>query len=122
MAEAQESEGSDVKSAQDVLKMSGNDELKFGVLIGLIKVGQVSNKDVVDTVLNLVSGYSCHTYYEFPVIVLLYLFEPLRVRFCKQNGVGGVITYLVVALTSDMSTGRQCDLHNWRSADQSSTQ
>ena len=55
MAESQKSEGCDVKSAQDVLKMSGNDELKFGVLIGLIKVGQVSNKDVVDTVLNLVS-------------------------------------------------------------------
>ena len=46
---------SEVKSAQDVLKMTGKDELKFGVLIGLIKVGQVSNKDVVDTVLNLVS-------------------------------------------------------------------
>ena len=62
MAEAQESGGSDVKSAQDVLKMSGNDELKFGVLIGLIKVGQVSNKDVVDTVLNLVSEFSCRIY------------------------------------------------------------
>ena len=62
MADAQESAGSDVKSAQDVLKMSGNDELKFGVLIGLIKVGQVSNKDVVDTVLNLVSGFSCRIY------------------------------------------------------------
>ena len=62
MADAQESEGSDVKSAQDVLKMSGNDELKFGILIGLIKVGQVSNKDVVDTVLNLVSGFSCRIY------------------------------------------------------------
>ncbi len=55
MAESKENEGSDVKSAQDVLKMSGKDELKFGVLIGLIKVGQVSNKDVVETVLNLVS-------------------------------------------------------------------
>ena len=62
MADEQESEGSDVKSAQDVLKMSGNDELKFGVLIGLIKVGQVSNKDVVDTVLNLVSEFSCRIY------------------------------------------------------------
>ena len=62
MADVQESEGSDVKSAQDVLKMSGNDDLKFGVLIGLIKVGQVSNKDVVDTVLNLVSGFSCRIY------------------------------------------------------------
>ena len=55
MAEPAEKEGSDVKTAQDVLKMSGKDELKFGVLIGLIKVGQVTNKDVVDTVLNLVS-------------------------------------------------------------------
>ena len=47
--------GAEVKTTQDVLKMTGKDELKFGVLIGLIKVGQVSNRDVVDTVLNLVS-------------------------------------------------------------------
>ena len=57
MAEPAEKEGSDVKTAQDVLKMSGKDELKFGVLIGLIKVGQVTNKDVVETVLNLVSDF-----------------------------------------------------------------
>lgn len=44
------------RTTQDVMKMSGNDELKFGVLIGLIEVGQLSNKDVVDTVLSLV----CH--------------------------------------------------------------
>ena len=55
MADTTEEKESQVNSAQDVLKMTGNDELKFGVLIGLIKVGQVSNKDVVDTVLNLVS-------------------------------------------------------------------
>ena len=62
MADATEEKGSDVKSAQDVLKMTGNDELKFGVLIGLIKVGQVSNKDVVETVLNLAS-LNCITYH-----------------------------------------------------------
>ena len=45
------------KSTQDVMKMSGNDELKFGVLIGLIEVGQLSNKDVVDTVLSLVGHW-----------------------------------------------------------------
>ena len=56
MAEPADKEGSDVKTAQDVLKMSGKDELKFGVLIGLIKVGQVTNKDVVETVLNLLVG------------------------------------------------------------------
>ena len=44
-----------VESTDDILKETGNDELKFGLLIGLIKVGQVSNKDVVDTVLHLVS-------------------------------------------------------------------
>ena len=55
MADSTDNTGNDVKSAEDILKMSGNAELKFGVLIGLIKVGQVSNKDVVDTVLNLVS-------------------------------------------------------------------
>lgn len=54
MAEATENKGNEAQTAQDVLKMSGNDELKFGVLIGLIKVGQVTNKEVVDTVLNLV--------------------------------------------------------------------
>ena len=59
MAESAEKDGNEVKSAQDVLKMPGNNELKFGVLIGLIKVGQVSNKEVVDAVLNLVSSVVC---------------------------------------------------------------
>ncbi|CAG2207946.1 NBEA [Mytilus edulis] len=45
-----------VTTPEDILKTSGNDELKFGLLIGLIKVGQVSNKDVVDTVLYLLVG------------------------------------------------------------------
>ena len=39
---------------------SGTTKIKFGVLIGLIEVGievgEISNRDVVDTVLNLVSG------------------------------------------------------------------
>lgn len=76
MAEQQEAESADVKSAQDVLKMSGNDELKFGVLIGLIKVGQVSNKDVVDTVLNLVST-------RWIIVLLLYIAVTIM---CVQGG------------------------------------
>lgn len=56
MSDSNQSDSSGAQSAQDVLKMTGKDELKFGVLIGLIKVNQVSNKDVVDTVLNLVSA------------------------------------------------------------------
>lgn len=35
--------------------MAMNDSLKFAVLIGLIEVGQVSNREVVNTVLHLVS-------------------------------------------------------------------
>jgi len=46
---------SDQKTAPDVMTMAGNDELKFGVLVGLVRVGQLSNKDVVDSVLCLVS-------------------------------------------------------------------
>ena len=53
-AEEPKIEESEPKTVQDVLKMSGKDELKFGVLIGLIKVDQLPNRDVVDTVLNLV--------------------------------------------------------------------
>lgn len=32
-----------------------NIRMKFAVLIGLIQVGEVSNRDIVETVLNLVS-------------------------------------------------------------------
>lgn len=45
----------DVKRAEDVVKVAMADNLKFAVLIGLIEVGQVSNKEVVNTVLQLVS-------------------------------------------------------------------
>uniref|UniRef100_A0A8C0W6V2 Neurobeachin n=1 Tax=Castor canadensis TaxID=51338 RepID=A0A8C0W6V2_CASCN len=33
-----------------------NIRMKFAVLIGLIQVGEVSNRDIVETVLNLTSG------------------------------------------------------------------
>ena len=45
----------DVKKPGDVLKTTMADNLKFAVVIGLIEVGQVSNKEVVNTVLQLVS-------------------------------------------------------------------
>lgn len=34
-----------------------NIKMKFAVLIGLIQVGEVSNRDIVETVLNLVSKH-----------------------------------------------------------------
>lgn len=55
MAMVADDSGNEIKTVQDVLKSEGNDELKFGLLIGLIKLKQVSNKDVVDTLLHLVS-------------------------------------------------------------------
>lgn len=46
---------SDIKRPEEVVAMAMNDSLKFAVLIGLIEVGQVSNREVVNTVLHLVS-------------------------------------------------------------------
>lgn len=47
---------SDIKHPEEVVRMAMNDSLKFAVLIGLIEVGQVSNREVVNTVLQLVSS------------------------------------------------------------------
>ena len=45
----------EVKRPQEVVMMNIKDSLKFGVLIGLLEVRQVRNKEVVDAVLHLVS-------------------------------------------------------------------
>lgn len=55
MSEEGQSATSDVKTVSEILKSEGNDELKFGLLISLMKVNQTSSKDVVNTVLHLVS-------------------------------------------------------------------
>lgn len=49
---------SEIKRPEEVVRMSMTDNLKFAVLIGLIEVGQVSNREVVNTVLHLVSDIS----------------------------------------------------------------
>lgn len=46
---------SDIKKPEEIVSMEMKDNLKFGVLIGLLKVGEVSNREVVNTVLHLVS-------------------------------------------------------------------
>ncbi|XP_055524879.1 neurobeachin isoform X3 [Wyeomyia smithii] len=46
----------DIKRPEEVVKMTMTDNLKFAVLIGLIEVGQVSNREVVNTVLHLLVG------------------------------------------------------------------
>ena len=58
MAESPKSDTAVVKTAKDVLKMATSDKHKFDALVGLIKEGTVSNQDVVEAVLNLVSRYS----------------------------------------------------------------
>ncbi|XP_064636479.1 neurobeachin-like isoform X3 [Lineus longissimus] len=56
MSKEKEEASPDVKTVEDVLNLPGNSQLKFGLLIGLIEVGQVADNDVVDTVLNLLVG------------------------------------------------------------------
>lgn len=48
---------SEIKRPEEVVRMSLTDNVKFAVLIGLIEVGQVSNREVVNTVLHLVSWF-----------------------------------------------------------------
>jgi len=55
MADLKSPPFSDIKRPEEVVAMAMNDSLKFAVLIGLIEVGQVSNREVVNTVLHLVS-------------------------------------------------------------------
>lgn len=54
-AEGSSSSWPDIKRPEEVVAMEMKDNLKFGVLIGLLKVGEVSNREVVNTVLHLVS-------------------------------------------------------------------
>ncbi|KAF6216698.1 hypothetical protein GE061_001044 [Apolygus lucorum] len=49
---------SDIKRPEEVVRMAMNDRLKFAVLIGLVEVAQVSNREVVNTVLHLSFGHS----------------------------------------------------------------
>ncbi|GLV35236.1 rugose [Carabus blaptoides fortunei] len=56
MADLKNPPFSDIKRPEEVVRMSMNDNLKFAVLIGLIEVGQVSNREVVNTILHLLVG------------------------------------------------------------------
>ncbi|KAI4501699.1 hypothetical protein M0802_003034 [Mischocyttarus mexicanus] len=53
MADMKNPPFSDIKRPEEVVAMAMNDSLKFAVLISLIEVGQVSNREVVNTVLHL---------------------------------------------------------------------
>lgn len=63
MADIKSPPYSDIKRPEEVVRMTTNDSLKFAVLIGLIEVGQVTNREVVNTVLHLVSKLSIRTSY-----------------------------------------------------------
>ncbi|XP_011873070.1 PREDICTED: uncharacterized protein LOC105564911 isoform X2 [Vollenhovia emeryi] len=60
MADLKSPPFSDIKRPEEVVAMAMNDSLKFAVLIGLIEVGQVSNREVVNTVLHLDYLPYCH--------------------------------------------------------------
>lgn len=58
----------DIFAANMPASANCSSKMKFGVLIGLIEVGEISNRDVVDTVLNLVSEKR-HVIYAFHDVV-----------------------------------------------------
>ncbi|KPJ01363.1 hypothetical protein RR46_03135 [Papilio xuthus] len=55
MADLKSPPFSEITRPEEVVRMTTNDSLKFAVLIGLIEVGQVTNREVVNTVLHLLS-------------------------------------------------------------------
>ncbi|CAL7945216.1 unnamed protein product [Xylocopa violacea] len=59
MADMKSPPFSDIKRPEEVVAMAMNDSLKFAVLIGLIEVGQVTNREVVNTVLHLICARQC---------------------------------------------------------------
>lgn len=61
----------DIKRPDQVVTMAATDNLKFGVLIGLVEVGQVTNKEVVNTVLHLVSQLVSYCFIVLMVIICL---------------------------------------------------
>ncbi|XP_060830238.1 neurobeachin isoform X15 [Bombus pascuorum] len=74
MADMKSPPFSDIKRPEEVVAMAMNDSLKFAVLIGLIEVGQVSNREVVNTVLHLVSrnqSFATRSFAEAPIAVLV---------------------------------------------------
>lgn len=71
MADMKSPPFSDIKRPEEVVAMAMNDSIKFAVLIGLIEVGQVSNREVVNTVLHLVSRVFLNA---FIFIFLIYIY------------------------------------------------
>ena len=118
MSETDKSDAPAVKTAQDILAMTGKDDIKFGVLISLIKIGEISNKEVVNVVLDLVSGWFGKTFNQalvvlrsfiqlfyvlvFPPVFLLTLVVTLsiRIRQCITFSQAGksVVTYVLITL------------------------
>lgn len=90
MADLKSPPFSDIKRPEEVVRMTTNDSLKFAVLIGLIKVGQVTNREVVNTVLHLVSTDKLANH-------CILIVAPADVESSK-NRLGKVITVTYFAL------------------------
>ena len=70
---------SDIKRPEEVVRMTMTDNLKFAVLIGLIEVGQVTNREVVNTVLHLVSSFLSSSSF---VLFFVGTLTPLQIWRC----------------------------------------
>lgn len=66
---------SDIKRPEEVVTSTMKDNMKFGVLIGLVKVGQVTNKEVVNAVLHLVSNLFFINFKQSLASVVLFLYR-----------------------------------------------
>ncbi|XP_047370788.1 neurobeachin-like isoform X2 [Vespa velutina] len=78
MADMKSPPFSDIKRPEEVVAMAMNDSLKFAVLIGLIEVGQVSNREVVNTVLHLVNNIGVW-FFKNPIL------PPIPVEWTKNK-------------------------------------
>lgn len=99
----------EAKRPEDVIKMPLNDNLKFAVLIGLVEVGQVSNKEVVNTVLHLLVGG------EFDMELNFVIRQPQNVRYmldlldhCPSNLQAEVWSVFIATLRKSLRNLQAC--------------
>ena len=67
-----------IRTSSDIMRSTMTDDLRFAVLIGLVEVGQMEDKEIVNTILHLVSRN-------------LRRGRGIHVRVCLSGGTGKVL-------------------------------
>ncbi|XP_037087486.1 neurobeachin-like [Pollicipes pollicipes] len=55
-AEQEEADAGGIRTSEDIMRSTMTDDLRFAVLIGLVEVGQMEDKEIVNTILHLLVG------------------------------------------------------------------